>query len=160
VLFTGEYEHTIDAKHRLAVPADIRSRLESQGVAGVFYLAPGSNGAIWLWPEETFEAMAGALERTLLPEEDLMAYEELLFSQASRVELDSTGRIRLPERMLQERQLGKQVVILGIRDHLEIRNLKEWKKIRQQKLEQQSEIILRARRALAEQHRQGEKDRP
>jgi MraZ protein len=160
VLFTGEYEHTIDAKQRLAIPAEIRTRLDAASHGEAFYLAPGPNGVLWLWPERTFEQMAGAMEASLIPAEEMMEFEELLFSQSTRLELDKTGRIRLPERMMQLGGLTQRVTILGVRDHLELRDSDRWAELRQQKLAKQSEIMLRARRALAEQERQGLKDRP
>jgi len=151
VLFTGEYEHAIDAKQRLAIPADIRAVLDPHLHGEAFYLVPGPNGALWLWPERIFQQMAGAMERSLLPAEEMMEFEELLFSQAARSELDSTGRIRLPERLLLWAGLTARVVILGVKDHLELRDPDAWNIRRQEKLDKHGEIMLRARRALAEQ---------
>jgi MraZ protein len=147
VLFTGEHEHTIDAKQRLAIPAEIRSRL---GESPVFYVVPGPNGALWMWPEATFEAMAGALEQSLLPGEEVMEFEELLFSQAARIEADKAGRVRVPERLLRLASIETQVTVLGVKDHLELRDPAEWAARRTDKLAKQGEIMLRARRALAD----------
>jgi MraZ protein len=153
VLFTGEYEHTLDAKQRIAVPAEIRARLDPEIHGAGFYLVPGPNGALWLWPERRFEEMAGALEQSLLPAEDIMEFEELLFSQAARLELDKAGRVRLPERLLTQAGLSTHITIIGVRDHLELRDPQEWAATREQKLAKQSDIMLKARRALSEQTR-------
>ena len=160
MLFTGEYEHTIDAKHRMAIPSEIRSRLDPEVDGEAFYLVPGPEGALWLWPERTFERMAGVMEQSLLPAEEVLEFEELMFPQASRLDLDKTGRVRLPERMIRLAELGQQVMILGVRDHLEIRDPEKWAAIREQKLARQGEIMLRARRALAPRQPGGVKDRP
>lgn len=151
MLFTGEYEHTIDAKHRLAIPAEFRSGMNPEQLGSAFYISPGPNGALWLWPERTFENLAGAMSSSLLPAEELMEFEELLYSQSRRLDLDKAGRVRLPERMLEEAGLGSQVVILGVKDHLELRDPEQWNMRRQQKLAKQSEIMLRARRAMQQQ---------
>ena len=148
MIFTREYEHTIDDKQRLAIPSEVRSRLDPERHTNAWYLVPGANGALWLWPERTFEAMAGAVEQTLLPGEELMEFEELMFSQAKRLEMDKAGRIRLPENKIAEAGLGQTVMILGVRDHLELRDPEVWKQQRQQKLAKQAEIMLRARNAL------------
>lgn len=153
MIFTGEYEHTIDTKQRIAVPSVIRSRLEEAGHTNALYLVPGANGALWLWPEKTFEQMANAMQQSLLPTEEMMEFEELLFSQAARLEIDKAGRIRLPERMLSEAKLGQTIVILGVRDHLELRDPEAWKQRREHKLATQAEIMIKARRALEEQQR-------
>ena len=148
MLFTGEYEHTIDAKQRLAIPSDLRGRIDPELHGTGFYIAPGQQGALWLWPEKTFEQMAEATELTPIPNEDLLEYEQLLYSQASRVELDRTGRIRIPERMLRIAELQNTVVVLGVKDHLEIRDPDVWATLREEKFAKQSEIMLRARRAM------------
>lgn len=153
MLFTGEYERTIDAKHRLAIPAEIRSQMDPELHGVALYLAPGGNGRAWLWPEKTFEQMAGAMEQSLLKDEQLMEFEELMFSQSQRCEIDKAGRVRLAERMLQEHQLGESVIILGVKDHLELCDPAHWTRQRQQMLEKKSEIMLKARRALEERKR-------
>lgn len=162
MLFTGEYEHTIDAQQRLAIPAEVRSQLEREGEGAAFYLAPGANGHTWLWPESTFRQMAGAMEQSLLQPDELMEFEELLFTQSRRLEIDKAGRIRLPERVLTELGLGQSVVILGVKDHLELRDPAQWSEQRRQKRTRQTEIMLQARRALGQQRQdrrgRGEED--
>ncbi len=161
MLFTGEYEHTIDAKQRMAIPAEIRGRLDPKVHGEAFYAALGSNGALWLWPERVFEQMAGAMDQSLLPAEEMMEFEELLFSQAARMDLDKSGRVRLPERLLQLAGITQSVVVLGVKDHLELRDPQEWADRRRDRLAKQGEIMLRARRALAErQRRMKEEERP
>lgn len=150
MLFTGEYEHTIDAKQRLAIPSEIRSRLDPAEHGEAFYVGPGPNGYLWLWPEKTFEQLAASLEQSLLPGEESMEFEEMLFSQAARLEIDKAGRVRLPERSLQWAGLGTSVVVLGVRDHLELRDPADWYARREEKLAKQGQIILRARRAMQE----------
>ena len=122
MLFTGEYEHTIDAKQRLAIPSELRQRLHPDIHGESFYLAPGANGTLWLWPEKTFERLASALEHTLLPGEEVMELDELIFPQSRRLEIDKNGRVRLPDQMLAEHGLGETVMILGMKDHLELRD--------------------------------------
>ena len=148
MLFTGEFEHTIDAKLRLAIPADIRNRLDDNLHGTGFYVAPGMANTLWLWPQLTFEHMAMATEASLLPDEDLQGFDEFLYSQAAFVEMDKTGRIRIPERLLQLANLGTQVTLLGVKDHLELRDPDRWAQQRQDKLASQNEIMMRARRAM------------
>ena len=119
----------------------------------MFYLVPGPNGALWLWPERTFEQLASVSRPSLLPAEEMMEFQELLFSQARRLEMDKTGRVRLPDRMRRDAKLGDAVVVLGVRDHLELRDAKAWELRRQEKLDKQAEIMLKASRALEEQQR-------
>ncbi|MCP3905914.1 MAG: hypothetical protein GY715_20000 [Planctomycetes bacterium] len=153
MLFTGEYEHTIDAKQRMAIPAEIRARLDPKVHGAGFYVAPGPNGALWIWPERTFEEMAAAMGRSLLPAEEMMAFEEMLFSQARHMVPDKAGRVRLPERLLRLIGVEQGIVILGVKDHLELRPPSVWEDRREQNLAKHAEIVLQARRAHEEQRR-------
>ena len=130
MLFTGEYEYTIDAKQRLAIPSDLRGRLDPKVHGLAFYIAPGQEGSL--------VALAGADLRShghgggavTDSDEELLEYEQLLYSQATRVEMDKSGRIRIPERMLKMADLGSPVVVLGVKDHLEVRDPQRWEQLR------------------------------
>jgi MraZ protein len=163
VLFTGEYEHTIDAKQRLAIPAELRSQLDPEIHGQALYLAPGANGALWIWPETIFERMASLMEQSLLPGEEIMELDALIFPQSRRLEIDKAGRVRIPEAMLEQFGLGQTVVILGMKDHLELRDPAQWEAQKRENLAQRRDIMMRARQAMASQHNQpngGLKERP
>jgi len=148
VLFTGKYDHSIDAKQRLAIPAELRSRLDPDVHGEALYSIPGPNGALWLWPERTFEAMAGDFEPTLTPGTDVMDFDEITFPEARRLEIDKAGRIRIPEEMLEDCGLGTRVVVLGMRNHLELRDPDEWEQRRRDRAARRAEIVQRARQEM------------
>lgn len=152
MLFTGEYEHTIDAKQRVAVPSEIRAVLDPAVHGEGFYAAPGLNGALWVWPTRKFEEYVNAMDASLLPEDDVMAFDDFFFSQAARLEIDSAGRVRLPERLLRGAGIGKTVTILGVRDHLELRDPAQWATLLEEKRRSQAELMTKARQAMARQH--------
>jgi len=158
VLFTGEYVHAIDAKQRLAVPALIRSRMDRANLSPAFYAVPGPDRSIWLWPEQTFERLAASLEPSLLPGESTTAFDEVTFPAARLVEIDSAGRIRIPEDLFAESGLESTVVILGLRDHLELRDPAAWTRDKAERRARQHEIILRAREAMLHQQRRSRDD--
>lgn len=145
MLLTGKYDHTIDAKQRLAIPADVRARLESADDSTAMYATIGANGSLWLWPERTFERLAGDIEPSLTPASELMDFDELTFPEARRIEFDKTGRIRLPEEMIVDAGLGSKVVILGMRNHLEVRDPEEWTQRREEKAARRADIVRQAR---------------
>jgi MraZ protein len=147
VLFTGEYDHSIDSKLRLAIPAEIRASLDPATDGLAFYAAPGPNGALWLWPEKAFIRLAQRIEQSLLPAEELVQFDEITFPEARRLEMDSNGRIRLPEKMLARAGLKSDVVILGMRDHLELRDPQEWERMRAERHAMRRQIMTRARGA-------------
>lgn len=148
MLILGEYEHTIDQKNRLAVPAEIRELLSPKKTGNGFIASPGSNGVLWLWPEKTFETLAAELGGSLLGDEIMADFERTIFSQSARCPLDSAGRVRLPERLRVRYKLENTVIILGARDHLELMTPAAWKEA-QAALPTEREIWRRAREAAS-----------
>ncbi|MGP1347098.1 MAG: division/cell wall cluster transcriptional repressor MraZ [Phycisphaerales bacterium] len=143
VLFTGTYEHTIDAKSRLAIPADIRARWDAQKDGSAWYALPWDKGLIRLYTEADFQKRAEGAELTLTPDEDEAELQATLFGMAARIEPDSAGRIRLPEDMLRFTGLGAEVVLVGARDRLELRDRNEWKASLEDRLSQMKELVSR-----------------
>jgi MraZ protein len=154
VFFFGQYEHTIDAKQRLAIPADHRAVLEKDELGSVLIAAPGSNGAIFLWPEKYFRQFADSLGGSLMGDEDLFEYEQMLFSESQGCPLDSVGRIRLPERLIERYGLSRSVMVLGVKDHLEVIDLEQWKQ-KQASRPADDDVLRRARQAYAAKLRRG-----
>jgi len=146
MLFTGNTERSIDDKQRLSIPTEMRCGFAMGSGSSVVYASPGSAGSIFLWSESTFEAMSKSLDHSLLPDEDVMEYEQLLYSQSKRIEIDKAGRIRLPEPLLEYAGIGTQAVVIGVRDHIEIRNAAQWKASLGEKLPKLPEIWNRARK--------------
>lgn len=148
MLLLGEFEHAIDAKNRLAVPADIRDVLNASSRGESLIAAPGSNGSLWLWPETTFENLADELGGSFLGDETMADFERTIFSQSARCPLDSAGRVRLPERLKSRYGLSGSVIILGARNHLELMTPSAWKEV-QAALPSDQEIWARAREAAS-----------
>lgn len=148
MLFTGEYEHTIDSKNRLSVPADIRQRLDPEKDGEAFYIVLGQDCTLWIYPDLYFERLVETLDQSLLGDQNLLEYEQLTFPTTRRVDLDSAGRIRIPDVLLKRAGLGQQVTILGVRDHLELRDTEQWRIDLERRLANQTAILMAARSKL------------
>ncbi len=122
-MFLGEYEHSLDAKQRLAIPSEVRDAWQDDDHGKMFIAAPGQNGCLWLWPEKKFEKYADKIEGGLVTAEDIAKFNRDFFPRSARVPFDSAGRVRIPDRLLADFGLSGQVVILGVRDHLELTTL-------------------------------------
>lgn len=148
VIFTGTYEHTIDAKNRLAIPSDLRNAIQREaGATGdepvVLYLMPLDEGpdmeqharppALCLYTEQAFERRSEQLDHAAADPDELLDYELDMYPDTYRVTLDKQGRIRLPEPMIAEARLGSEVVLLGVKDHLQVRDRAAWREYRQQR---------------------------
>ena len=148
MLFTGTYEHTIDAKLRLAIPADIRERLDEQRDGQAFYVCIGEGPTLCLYTERGFEKVAEQLDESDIDADELLEYEQALYSLARRVEMDKQGRVRLPELLLKHAALGTSVVLVGVKDHLEVHNREAWRTRQKRLLENVGKVFRNPRKVL------------
>jgi MraZ protein len=121
-MFFGEYEHAIDDKSRLTLPARFRAALAD----GVF-LSKGLDGSVDVYPRETWEvnvvARIGGLD-PLLPDTRLL--QRHFFGGASEDVPDKQGRVLLPAPLVRHGKLAKDVTVIGNNDHLEIWDRAAW----------------------------------
>jgi len=125
VLFTGEFRRILDEKQRVAVPKRLRSLFEKNDVQ-VCYVAPGTDGSLAIFTEESFTQLAEKLSRAKPTGQNTRTFSRLFYARAERVELDSQGRIRIPNELGTLAGLSKEVVLIGVRDHLEIWDAPRW----------------------------------
>lgn len=147
MLFTGEYEHTLDQKNRLSVPARFRQLLSPDTVGDKVYLVLGSNKKLWLYPDRYYEQLVNRHPAELIPDDTVLQFEQLTFGLARLLEIDATGRVLIPERMTRRTALGKDVIIIGVRDHLEIWNRDDWEAYVENGLSEYGQTLTRARLA-------------
>lgn len=157
VLFTGYAEATFDAKQRLSIPAKYRRSASSAGTEETqvaWYCFPWREGIIRIYPEETFERLASDGSATLFPDEDEAEFAAAFFGMVERVEMDSAGRVILPRPMVQMANLSGEVVIVGARDRLEVRDKAAWLAAAPQRLANLPSLLARieSRKAQASGH--------
>lgn len=165
MLFTGYAEATFDAKQRLSIPAKYRRTANAGGqsagqgagqeeIQGVWYCFPWPKDIIRIYPEQTFERLAGVGSPTLFPNEDEAEFAAAFFGSVERVEMDSAGRVILPRPMVQMANLSGEVVIVGARDRLEVRDKAAWLAGAAQRLAQLPSLLSRieSRKAEAARH--------
>lgn len=115
---TGTYEHSIDAKGRLFIPAKLREEL---GVT--FYLAVGVDECLAIYPQETWNRFTEKFASLPMSQSAAM---RPLFANASKCELDSQGRIVIPQKLRKYAGLEKDAVIIGVNDRAEIWSAETW----------------------------------
>ena len=119
-MFMGEYNHTIDAKGRLIVPAKFREELGE-----TFVITNGNDGCLNIYTEEAWETFLGKL--LLLPSgRDKREIIRKFVSQANKVEVDKQGRILIPPVLREHAELDKDVVLAGAIDKIEVWNKNRW----------------------------------
>lgn len=116
---TGTYEHSIDAKGRLFIPAKLREEL---GVT--FYLAMGVDECLAIYPQSTWDKFTEKFASLPMSQSAIM---RPLFANANKCEPDSQGRIVISQRLRKYAGLEKDAVIIGFNDRAEIWSAENWK---------------------------------
>lgn len=160
MVLTGTYFHSIDSKNRLAIPADVRNRLKWEAATPdtpiFLYVTLGEAQTLCLYEEQAFEKRADELDDSELEADELLEYERLLFSLAARVEIDKQGRIRIPENLLNMAKLGSDAVVIGVKDHLEVRNREAWEAYVAETLANNPGVLMNPRRAMRRRNTQSD----
>ena len=120
-MFLGEYEHTIDAKGRMAVPARFRAQMDRGAVISKGMGACLSVYTMDRWEEKSAELTSGKTS------EELRDFERRIYPSASEVELDGQGRMIIPAKLRAYAGLGSEVTVAGVRDHFEIWDRASWR---------------------------------
>lgn len=125
MLLTGTFSRSIDQKSRVAIPKRLRETLAcAQG--GILYVAPSTDRSLAIYTEESFGQLAERLKRSSPTEQQVRAFTRLFFAGAQQVELDAQGRIRIPGELVQLAALEKDVILLGVQDHVEVWSSERW----------------------------------
>jgi MraZ protein len=125
MLLTGTFHRSLDEKLRFAIPRPLRDAMGAAD-ASVLYLAPGTDGSLELYSEAAFARVIGEAEHGPRNDREIRAFHRLFYGQVQMVELDKQGRVRLPAELAQLASLEKDIVLLGVRDHIEIWDLQRW----------------------------------
>ena len=125
MLLTGTFSRSIDQKSRVAIPKRLRESLACTR-GGVLYVAPSTDRSLAIYTEESFGELAERLRKSSPTEQHVRAFMRLFFAAAQQVELDAQGRIRVPNELVQLAALQKEIVLLGVQDHLEIWSSERW----------------------------------
>jgi len=125
MLLTGTFHRSLDEKFRFALPRPLRDAL-GPAESETLYVAPGTDGSLEIYGEESFARLAAQLEAGPRNDREVRAFNRLFYGQVQRVELDKQGRVRLPVELAQLASLDKDIVLVGVRDHIEIWNFQLW----------------------------------
>lgn len=120
-MFFGEYEHSIDAKGRVIIPAKLREALGEH-----FIITKGLDECLFVYPMEQWRAFEEKLQALPLNQPSARAFSRFFFSGATEGELDKQGRVMLPQNLRDYGGLSKEIVITGSGNRLEIWDKDKW----------------------------------
>lgn len=115
---TGEFEHTLDAKGRLAIPARLRDELGS-----VFYVTLSMDRCLSAYSAENWQKFSDKVDAMPFVKQRKM---RPLFAFAARCEVDGQGRILLPQNLREYAGLEKSVTVVGCNNHAELWDSDSW----------------------------------
>ena len=121
-MLIGEYTHRIDPKKRLAIPAKFRKEIGDNAV-----LTRGLDNCLFLFPIKEWQTFAEKLAKLPLGQQDSRSFIRIMLAGATEVELDSLGRILIPDYLKNYANLKKQVVVAGLFSRCEIWDEEAWR---------------------------------
>ena len=118
---TGEYQHSLDSKGRLFMPAKLREELGE-----VFYITISMDRCLCAYSSESWDALSERVNAMPYVKQRKM---RPLFAHAARCELDSQGRVLVPQNLRDYANLTKSVTVVGCNNHAELWDSDAWQTV-------------------------------
>ncbi len=134
-MFIGEYNHAIDEKGRVAVPAKFRQLLRGGAV-----VTRGLDACLVVYPKKEWNALAAKIAALPINKANDRGLARFILAGAMEVDFDSQGRITLPEYLRAFGKLSKKAVMAGLYNRLEIWNEEAWSKFKAETEKQSNQI--------------------
>lgn len=132
-MFIGEYLHTIDEKKRISLPSKFKKELGSKVV-----VSRGLDNCLFLFPHKTWIALSDEVAKGGLLGSDIRGFSRFMFAGASEIDVDSLGRILLPDFLKEFADIKSSAIFAGVHNRIEIWNEKRWR-VYKQKMESDAE---------------------
>lgn len=120
-MLIGEYKHTLDPKKRLSLPSKWRRELGKKLV-----VTRGLDNCLFVYPKAEWKSITDKVGKLPLGQADTRSFNRFFLSGAVEVEVDSVGRILVPDFLKDFAKLDSKVVLAGIHDRIEIWNENKW----------------------------------
>lgn len=134
-MFIGEYQHNIDQKGRLAIPAKFRNILIKGAV-----VTKEVDNCLSLYTKDEWEKYADKIAALPTSKTDARAFARFKLGSAMDLEIDKQGRMLVPEYLRKSAGISKKVVILGLYNRLEIWDQARWNKYQKEKGSKEQDI--------------------
>lgn len=119
--FSGEYQHSVDAKGRMIVPSKFRELLGES-----FMVTRGLDNCLFVYPKEAWEAFTQKLKQRPFQTQNARQFVRFFLSGAVECELDKQGRILLPQNLRAYAGIMKDVSVIGVGERAEIWDSEQW----------------------------------
>ena len=122
-MLIGEYEHSLDAKGRLIMPAKLRTDMGEK-----FIITKGLDGCLFVFSQIEWSNFESKLKELPLTNKNARDFVRFFLSGATECEIDKQGRFLLVNTLREYAEITKEVIIIGVGTRLEIWNKDKWKK--------------------------------
>jgi MraZ protein len=134
-MFMGEFQHTIDEKGRMIIPAKFREEL-----GPTFIVTRGLDQCLFVYPLAEWAVLEQKLKALPLMKADARAFTRFFFSGAVECELDKQGRINIPANLREHAKLEKECVVIGVSNRVEVWAKETWEEYFRQSEDSFNEI--------------------
>ena len=136
IMLIGQYEHTIDAKKRLSLPAKFRGELGDKII-----ITRGIEGCLAVYTEAEWKIMSDKLGALTISQAEARSFTRMILAGAMEVSLDKLGRILVPDYLKDYAGLKKNVVVCGLSNRLEIWDSEKWETYKKEAEKGVDEIV-------------------
>lgn len=134
-MLLGEYEHSIDTKGRIAMPAKLR-----EGLGGKFIITKGLDGCLFVYAMDEWQRVEQKLASLPMSRKTARDFTRFLFGGACEGECDKQGRVLLPASLRRYAGLEREAVIVGVGSRAEIWNAAKWQQYNEESAEDVNEL--------------------
>ncbi len=120
-MFIGEYQHALDDKGRLAIPVKFRQELKTGAV-----VTHGLDNCLFLYTKRAWQELAERVSKLPLARSKARAFARFMLAGAMDVEVDSQGRLLLPDYLRTYAGMKRQVIVAGLYDRVELWDSAKW----------------------------------
>lgn len=120
-MLIGEYTHTLDGKNRLSLPAKFRSEMGKKVV-----VARGLDKCVAIFTGAEWKRIAEKLSESSMLQSDNRSFNRFMFSGAVEAEVDSLGRVLVPDFLREWARLAGKVTVIGVQSRVEVWNEEAW----------------------------------
>ena len=122
-MYFGYYEHSLDDKGRLMIPAKLREGLSG---GAPLYVLKGFEGCLSIYNEISFMKLSEKLSSLPYEDKEARSYIRNLLGSVVQLNVDKLGRIQVPTTILNKYQISRQVAVIGVGDHFELWDLAKY----------------------------------
>ena len=134
-MLLGEYEHSIDTKGRIAMPAKLR-----EGLGGKFIITKGLDGCLFVYAMDEWQRVEQKLASLPMSRKTARDFTRFLFGGACEGECDKQGRVLLPASLRRYAGLEREAVIVGVGSRAEIWDAAKWQQYNEESAEDENEL--------------------